>query len=55
MNEDGGAVSVPDPYSILEELWNERVTKYPSIEFGDVYTYLAHRGDRSFRKYRIHA
>ena len=33
-------MGMPDPYSIPEELWNENVTKWPSIEFGDVYTYL---------------
>ena len=40
LNKDGSAVSMPDPYSIPEQLWNQDVTKWPSIEFGDVYTYL---------------
>ena len=40
LSKDGSAVSMPDPYSIPEELWNEDVTKWPSVEFGDVYTYL---------------
>ena len=35
LNTDASPVSIPDPYSIPEELWND-VTKWSSIEFCDV-------------------
>ena len=38
--KQGSAVSMPDPYSIPDGSWIEDVTKWPSIEFSDVYTYL---------------
>ena len=31
--------TLPDPYSITEDLWLDDVTKWPSVEFGDLYTY----------------
>ena len=31
---------MPDPYTISSELWEDDIKKWPSIEFGDVYTYL---------------
>ena len=31
---------LPDPYSLFEEEWIDNITKWPSIEFGDVYNYL---------------
>lgn len=32
--------NLPDPYGIPEALWLDDVTKWPSIEFGDIYMYL---------------
>ena len=32
--------TLPDPYGITEDLWLDEVTKWPSVEFGDLYTYL---------------
>ena len=32
--------TLPDPYSLSEEEWIDDITKWPSIEFGDVYNYL---------------
>ena len=32
--------TLPDPYGITEDLWLDDVTKWPSVEFGDLYTYL---------------
>ena len=34
------ADSLPDPYSIPVGSWSDDVTKWPSIDFGDVYSYL---------------
>ncbi len=31
---------LPDPYEILDTLWQDDVTKWPNMEFGDLYTYL---------------
>ena len=45
---------MPDPYTISSELWEDDVKKWPSIEFGDVYTYLIEtRG--SFTKDKLKA
>ena len=33
-------VEIPDSYSISNDLWIDDPTKWPDIEFGDVYTYL---------------
>ena len=32
--------TLPDSYGITEDLWLDDVTKWPSVEFGDLYTYL---------------
>lgn len=32
--------TLPDPYGLSEEEWFDDVTKWPTIEFGDVYNYL---------------
>ena len=34
------ADSLPDSYSIPAGSWSDDVTKWPSIDFGDVYSYL---------------
>ena len=31
--------TLPNPYGITEDLWLDDVTKWPSVEFGDLYTY----------------
>ncbi len=31
---------LPDPYSIPGGSWSDDVTKWPSVDFGDVYAYL---------------
>ena len=31
---------LPDPYSLFEEEWIDDITKWPIIEFGDIYNYL---------------
>ena len=31
---------LPDPYSLVNEQWIDDVRRWPSLEFGDVYTYL---------------
>lgn len=36
-------VKIPDPYSISDDFWIDDPTKWPDIEFGDVYTYLIDR------------
>ena len=33
-------VEIPDPYSIAHDLWVDNPAKWPSLEFGDIYTYL---------------
>lgn len=30
----------PDPYDIGESTWVDDVTKWPNLQFGDIYTYL---------------
>ena len=37
-------MSMPDPFSSLQELWNEDVRKWHSIDFGDVDTQLIQAG-----------
>ena len=32
-------VTLPDPYSIDQGLWTEDVTSWPTLEFGDLYSY----------------
>lgn len=32
--------TLPDPYSITEDQWLDDVSKWPTLEFGDLYTYL---------------
>ena len=32
--------TLPDPYGIAGDSWLDDVTKWPSLEFGDVYSYL---------------
>ena len=29
-----------DPYALSEEAWNDDITKWPNVEFGDIYNYL---------------
>ena len=29
-----------DPYALSEEAWSDNVTKWPNVEFGDIYNYL---------------
>ena len=36
-------VKIPDPYSISDDFWIDDPTKWPDIEFGDVYMYLIDR------------
>ena len=31
---------LPDPYSLENEQWIDNVRRWPSLEFGDLYTYL---------------
>lgn len=31
---------LPDPYSVVNELWIDDVRMWPNLEFGDLYTYL---------------
>ena len=31
---------IPDPYSLGETKWSEDLSKWPNLEFGDLYTYL---------------
>ena len=38
LNIDGCIIE--DPYSIEESLWSEDMTKWPDLQFGDIYTYL---------------
>lgn len=33
-------VTFPDPYSIEEGHWSDDVTRWPTMEFGDLYSYL---------------
>ena len=33
-------VQLPDPYEIPDSLWSEDLTKWPNLEFGDIYSYL---------------
>lgn len=35
-----GTEDLPDPYGIPEDMWLEDITKWPHLEFGDLYTYL---------------
>ena len=35
-----GEVDLPDPYSIPDDMWLDDTTKWPSLEFGDLYTSL---------------
>ena len=35
-----GREDLPDPYEIPESMWQDYITKWPSIQFGDLYTYL---------------
>ena len=32
--------TLPDPYNITDDQWLDDVSKWPTVEFGDVYTYL---------------
>ena len=38
LNIDGE--TLPDPYGITDDQWLDDVSKWPTVEFGDVYTYL---------------
>ena len=38
LNIDGE--TLPDPYGITDDQWLDDVSKWPTLEFGDVYTYL---------------
>ena len=31
---------LPDPYAVPDEKWVDDITKWPSIEYGDIYNYL---------------
>ena len=35
-----GSVHHPDPYAILEAYWINNVSKWPTVQFGDLYNYL---------------
>ena len=35
-----GGIGLPDPFGIDEGLWSEDVKKWPTMEFGDLYSYL---------------
>ena len=35
-----GEVDLPDPYSIPDDMWLDDTTKWPSLEFGEIYTSL---------------
>ena len=40
-----GGEMLPDQYGITEDQWLANVSKWPTLEFGDVYTYLElHQG-----------
>ena len=38
LNIDG--CSLQDPYAIEETQWSEDMSKWPDMQFGDIYTYL---------------
>ena len=38
LNIDGE--TLPDPYGITDDQWLDDVSKWPTVEFGDVYAYL---------------
>ena len=38
LNIDG--CTLQDPYAIEESLWSEDMSKWPDLQFGDIYTYL---------------
>ena len=35
-----GGIGLPDPFGIDEGLWSEYVKRWPTMEFGDLYSYL---------------
>ena len=35
-----GGIGLPDPFGINEGLWSEDVKRWPTMEFGDLYSYL---------------
>ena len=35
-----GGIGLPDPFGIDEGLWSEDVKRWPTMEFGDLYSYL---------------
>ena len=35
-----GGVTLPDPYGIDQGLWTEDMARWPTLEFGDLYSYL---------------
>ena len=41
LNIDGE--TLPDPYGITDDQWLDDVSKWPTVVFGDVYTYLIDR------------
>ena len=35
-----GGIGLPDPFGIDKGLWSEDVKRWPTMEFGDLYSYL---------------
>ena len=35
-----GEEDLPDPYGIPDDTWLDDTTKWPSLEFGDLYMYI---------------